>query len=155
MKRCLQCGAVYDDDSFFCEIDGQKLVEIEEEPEVTEPVGDEPEEPEPIESEPIADEPIEVEPEGPVYADDQEPEPIPEADGSRGLQSSFEPVEEPVIQTPEPVNSSAQNQGDNSVSFNYGMTTIEKAVAGVLIGIMVLAVIFGVLFMTGVLGGKQ
>lgn len=145
MKKCIQCGAVYDDDSFFCEIDGQKLVEYEEESSVT------------PESATAFDQP-EQNPEMtapgfhvPVARED--PVSVEEVNEPRIPQNSFEPVTEKITQTAEPMDTTINNPVNSAgrVSFNYGMTVIEKAVAGVLIGIIVLAVIFGILFMTGVL----
>lgn len=154
MKRCIKCGAVYDDNSFFCEVDGQKLVEYEEESSVTpESATVEAKESEQISFDQPEQNPVMTAPEVHVPVAREDPVSVEEVNEPRIPQDSFEPVPEEITQTAEPMDTTINNPVNSAgrVSFNYGMTVIEKAVAGVLIGIIVLAVIFGILFMTGVL----
>ncbi len=103
--------------------------------------------PAPVEAEPAyveaAPAPIEVEPapaSAPTPVQNEQPQPVA-------------PVPTPVQnqQTPKQAN---KEQDSAAGPYNYGMTVIEKAVVGVLIGIIALALVLGILFITGVFGGK-
>ena len=183
MKKCMKCGATYGNDSSFCALDGERLVLVTEDPPVpmpaqnqqpvaapapvtvaepvqsaepapvveAAPVSEAPtcieSAPAPVEAETAyveaAPAPIEVEPapaSAPTPVQNEQPQPVA-------------PVPTPVQnqQTPKQAN---QEQDSAAGPYNYGMTVIEKAVVGVLIGIIALALVLGILFITGVFGGK-
>ena len=139
MRKCMKCGTTYEDDCTFCALDGERLVLVTAESPAPAPA--------PVQNQQL-----------------QQPAPVPAPVQDQQLQQPVAPaptqdqqLQQPVA--PAPVPTPAQNQqppkqGSASGPYNYGMTVIEKAVVGVLIGIIALAIVLGILFITGVLGGK-
>ena len=133
MRKCMKCGTTYENDCKFCAIDGESLVLVTEETPA-----------------PVSDPAQNQQPEQPVA-----PAPVPDPVQNEQLEQPVAPapVPDPVQnqQLPEQAN---QKQDSSAGSYNYGMTVVEKAVVGVLIGIIAIAIVLGILFITGVLGGK-
>jgi len=151
VRKCMKCGTTYENDCKFCAIDGERLVLVTEE--TPAPVSDpaqnqQPEqpvapapEPDPVQSQQL-EQPVAPAPVLDPVQNEQPEQPVESA-------SVPDPVQNQ--QLPEQAN---QKQDSSAGPYNYGMTVIEKAVVGVLIGIIAMAIILGILFITGVLGGK-
>jgi len=115
--------------------------------------------PDPVQNEQL-EQPVAPAPEPDPVQNEQLEQPVAPAPVLDPVQN--EQPEQPVesASVPDPVQNQQlpeqanQKQDSSAGPYNYGMTVIEKAVVGVLIGIIAMAIILGILFITGVLGGK-